>query len=104
MKASLHQYYCPQFQKGNSSFSFPIIPRDEKLTPILKDKLREEGIEYRPIISGNLLRHPAFRKYKLCTERENPNVCTLHRNGLYVGNSQFVNTKKVDRLIEVMGV
>ena len=104
VKASLHQYYCPQFQKGNSSFSFPIIPRDEKLTPILKDKLREEGIEYRPIISGNLLRHPAFRKYKLCTERENPNVCTLHRNGLYVGNSQFVNTKKVDRLIEVMGV
>ena len=103
-KASLHQYYCPQFQKGNSSFSFPIIPHDGSLTPILKGKLKEEGIEYRPIISGNLLRHPAFNKYKLCTERENPNVCTLHRNGLYVGNSQFVNKKKVDRLIEVMGV
>ena len=99
-----NKYHLPEYQKGNSSFSFPIIPHDGSLTPILKGKLKEEGIEYRPIISGNLLRHPAFNKYKLCTERENPNVCTLHRNGLYVGNSQFVNKKKVDRLIEVMGV
>ena len=59
-------------------------------------------IEFRPIISGNLLRHPAFRKYELCTQKEEPNVEILHKNGLYVGNSQFVNDRKVDRLLEIL--
>ena len=48
--------------------------------------------------SGNLLRHPAFEGYSICTERETPNVCTLHKNGLYVGNSQFVNKKMIAEL------
>ena len=59
-------------------------------------------IEFRPIISGNLLRHPAFKKYDLCTQKEEPNVEILHKNGLYVGNSQFVNDRKVDRLLEIL--
>ena len=55
-----------------------------------------------PIISGNLLRHPAFRKYELCTQKEEPNVEILHKNGLYVGNSQFVDDRKVDRLLQIL--
>jgi len=69
---------------------------------LLKETLRVNRIEFRPIISGNLLRHPAFKKYELCTEREEPNVEILHKNGLYVGNSQFVNYRKVDRLLEIL--
>ena len=76
----------------------PIIPKDVNKTEAIKDALKQKGIEYRPIISGNLLRHPAFKDYNLCTERENPNVCTLHQNGLYVGNSQFVNKKMIAEL------
>ena len=102
-KAS-NKYHLPEYQKGNSSFSFPLIPKGIALTQTLKSACKTNGIEYRPIISGNLLRHPAFNKYKLCTAREDPNVCLLHRNGLYVGNSQFVNEEKIDRLIEIMGV
>ena len=92
----------PQYQTGNSSFCLPIIPFDGKYVPLLKETLRVNRIEFRPIISGNLLRHPAFKKYELCTEREEPNVEILHKNGLYVGNSQFVNYKKVDRLLEIL--
>jgi len=92
----------PQYQTGNSSFSLPIIPFDGKYVPLLKETLRVNEIEFRPIISGNLLRHPAFKKYELCTEREEPNVEILHKNGLYVGNSQFVNYRKVDRLLEIL--
>jgi len=92
----------PQYQTGNSSFSLPIIPFDGKYVPLLKETLRVNMIEFRPIISGNLLRHPAFKKYELCTEREEPNVEILHKNGLYVGNSQFVNYRKVDRLLEIL--
>ena len=104
IQSASNKYYLPEYQEGNSSFSFPLIPQGIAVTQTLKATCKREGIEYRPIISGNLLRHPAFNKYKLCTERENPNVCLLHRNGLYVGNSQFVNEEKIDRLIELMGV
>ena len=98
------KYYLPEYQEGNSSFCFPLIARGVALVQTLKYKFKEEGIEYRPIISGNILRHPAFKQYKLCTERETPNVCLLHMNGLYVGNSQFVNKEKLDRLISIMDV
>ena len=93
-----NDYYIPENQSGNSSFSLPIIPKDPNKTEPIKKALKERGIEYRPIISGNLLRHPAFDGYSICTERENPNVCTLHKNGLYVGNSQFVNKKMIAEL------
>lgn len=95
-------YKLPHYQKGNSSFSFPVIANDESTIKVLKKVLTNNQIEYRPIISGNLLRHPAFKKYELCTQRENPNVEILHRNGLYVGNSQFVTHKKVDRLLQIL--
>ena len=95
-------YKIPYYQKGNSSFSFPIIAYDESTTKVLKKVLTKNEIEYRPIISGNLLRHPAFQQYKLCTQKDNPNVETLHKNGLYVGNSQFVTDKKVDRLLQIL--
>lgn len=94
-------YKIPQYQKGNSSFSFPIISETGNIDQV-KKALKDNQIEYRPIISGNLLRHPAFRKYKLCTEKEIPNVETLHKNGVYVGNSQFVNSKKVNTLIKIL--
>ena len=99
-----NDYYIPENQQGNSSFSFPIIAKDPLVTEELKQTFKKEGIEYRPIISGNLLRHPAFKRFSLCTQRENPNVCLLHENGLYVGNSQFVTKEKIDRLILIMGV
>ena len=61
----MNKFYVPQYQTGNSSFSFPIISRYGDIEP-LKEMLKENKIEYRPIISGNLLRHPAFSKYELC--------------------------------------
>lgn len=97
-------YLIPEYQKGNSSFSFPIICKDQSACAELKKQLKTNGIEYRPIISGNLLLHPAFKKYKLCTSKKDSNVSVLHNNGLYVGNSQFVTKKQIDRLIALMGV
>lgn len=97
-----NKYYIPEYQIGNSSFSFPLICIDGERSNVIKNTLNENGIEFRPVISGNLLRHPAFKKYKLCTQRENPNVETLHKNGLYVGNSQYVTKKKIDKLFDIL--
>lgn len=96
------RYYIPEYQVGNSSFSFPLISIDGKRTPMIKNILKDNGIEFRPVISGNLLRHPAFKKYKLCSQRENPNVEILHKNGLYVGNSQYVTKKKISKLFDIL--
>jgi len=104
VQSAKDRYYLPEYQGGNSSFSFPLIAKGIAITQNLKQVFKSEGIEYRPIISGNLLRHPAFKRFRLCTERENPNVCLLHKNGVYVGNSQFVTEEKIDRLISIMGV
>jgi CDP-6-deoxy-D-xylo-4-hexulose-3-dehydrase len=104
VQSAKDRYYLPEYQGGNSSFSFPLIAKGIAITQNLKQVFKSEGIEYRPIISGNLLRHPAFKRFSLCTERENPNVCLLHKNGVYVGNSQFVTEEKIDRLISIMGV
>lgn len=98
------EFYLPEYQSGNSSFCFPIITKDANRIQTIKEECKNSGIEYRPIISGNILMHPAFKKYSLCTSKENPNVNILHRNGMYVGNSQFVDDKKIDRLIAIMGV
>jgi len=98
------KYYLPEFQKGNSSFSFPLICRKKENAQELKQIFKEEGIEYRPVISGNLLYHPAFKKYSLCTQRETPNVNILHDHGLYVGNSQFVCFDKLQHLIQLMDI
>lgn len=97
-------YFIPEYQIGNSSFCFPIITKQSSDILLLKEKLKENNIEYRPIISGNILLHPAFRRFKLCTQREIPNVQILHQNGVYVGNSQFVDKNRIDRLISIMGV
>lgn len=96
------RYYIPEYQVGNSSFSFPLISIDGERTKVIKNILNDNGIEFRPVISGNLLRHPAFKKYKLCSQRENPNVEILHKNGLYVGNSQYVTKKKISRLFDIL--
>jgi len=98
------KFYLPEYQEGNSSFCFPIITKKLKQHQVIKDQCKQEGIEYRPIISGNILAHPAFKKYQLCSEKEKPNVEILHKNGMYVGNSQFVDKQKIDRLIAIMGV
>lgn len=98
------KYYLPEFQKGNSSFSFPLICREKDNAQKMKQIFKDEGIEYRPVISGNLLYHPAFKKYSLCTKRETPNVNILHDHGLYVGNSQFVDFNKLQHLIQLMDI
>ena len=97
----MNKFYVPQYQTGNSSFSFPIISRYGDIEP-LKEMLKENKIEYRPIISGNLLRHPAFSKYELCTKKAASNVEILHKKGLYVGNSQFVTKKQIDLLFNIL--
>lgn len=85
---------------GVSSFALPFIFRDRKKRQAFEKWLLEVGIETRPLISGNLLRQPFLREYGKVSDF--PNAEFLHWNAFYIGNNQFVNARKLDRLEAIM--
>jgi CDP-6-deoxy-D-xylo-4-hexulose-3-dehydrase len=97
-----HKFYTPEYKQGNSSFCFPIICKDSNNMNKLKEIFDSREIEHRPIVSGNLLRHPAFKKYEVCTQKESLNVETLHTSGVYVGNNHFVTSQQMKVLSDIL--
>ena len=98
-------WYCIRpmdYVKSSSNFCFPIICDNIQVKNKLVKKLKENEIEYRPIVSGNLLRHPFLKGYKMCSKKKHFNVDFMHTNGLYIGNSQFVTEKHLLKLEEIL--
>jgi CDP-6-deoxy-D-xylo-4-hexulose-3-dehydrase len=60
----------------------------------LKSIFNELGIEYRPIVAGNLLLHPFLKKWKDTVKV--PNAEILNNNGVYIGNNQFITEEMID--------
>lgn len=81
---------------GVSSFVLPFIFRISVHRAALEQLLRSEGIESRPLISGNLLRQPVFAQFGAPAAFRVADL--LHTNAFYVGNNQFVNESRLDRL------
>ena len=73
-----------------SSFSFPFICRNPETMKNLKEAFKQNKIEYRPVVSGNLLKQPFLKNYKL---DKSENIDVVHNQGVYIGNSHFVNEK-----------
>lgn len=91
-------FYIPK-QRGNTSFCLPLIFKDKSLFLKTKLELGKYKIEYRPVVSGNLLLQPFLSKYKNQEDFKNANI--VHEQGIYVGNSQFVNYKHIDFLTNI---
>jgi CDP-4-dehydro-6-deoxyglucose reductase, E1 len=85
--------------EGNSSFCFPVIMKKE--TP---ERMREElyrmGVETRPVIAGNLYRHPFMNQ--VAQFRCDQNAEIVHNNGFYVGNNQNVTEEDVKWLVDFL--
>ena len=82
-----------------SSYAFPLFFKSLKYKEIFKKKLKINKIENRPIISGNLLKHPFLnKKYKNIFKISNK----IHKYGLYIGNNQFVRKKKIEFLSKII--
>lgn len=76
--------------KNISSYAFPIIFYEKKNLDKFKILCKKNNIEFRPIISGNLLHQP-FLKNKYTGSFLNSDL--IHKFGIYLGNNQFVNNK-----------
>lgn len=90
MKQHSTKFYIPKEDSTNSSFCFPFVCKNKEFYTQLLEKFVEYQIEYRPIVSGNLLKHPFLKEYSIETEGPHT-VDLLHEYGVYIGNSHFVN-------------
>lgn len=85
---------------GISSFCLPFIFKNQSDKDKLKIALEEEQVESRPVISGNLLRQPCFSQ--LGNFKNFPNAEIVHKNGLYIGNNQFVGESRLNMLEAIL--
>jgi len=87
--------------EGNSNFNLPFycdtFMRKEKLEAYLN----ENGVETRPIISGNLTRQP-FLKFLDLKPEDFPNADDLHFRGFYIGNNHLITDQDFDKLEELL--
>ena len=93
-------FYIPFDDPGNSSFAFPLICKKPEDMPKLKAIFAELGVEYRPIVSGNLLLHPFLEKWKDSVDVPNANL--LNDNGVYIGNNHFVTKDMMVKVFETI--
>ena len=96
------RFYVPYNDPGNSSFALPFICKNKEDMPKLKTIFKELGVEYRPVVSGNLLLHPFLKKWKDTVKVPNANI--INDNGVYIGNSQFVTEDMIVKVFEAIKI
>lgn len=89
------KYYSNYNLEGVSSFCLPILARGE--IDKVKECLSRLGTEFRPLISGNLYRHPMVRVAQL---RDDSNSEFAHNQCVYVGNHAGVQREDIEILVE----
>lgn len=96
------KFIVPDINSFCSNFCFPILCKTEETAKKLKDLFDDNGIEHRPIISGNLLRQPFLSKYSVESSKQNLTVDFIHDNGIYLGNNHMIGKKEIDLLSSIL--
>ena len=94
-----NEFYIPSDAETNSSFCLPIVCKSSEIMKTLKREFEANGIETRPIVSGNLLGQPFLSKYASVAV---PNAKIVNDNGVYVGNNQYVTVEMVDGMFKII--
>ena len=92
-------FHIPNFE-GNSSFCLPFIVKERKWRNQVQEYLEENGIETRPLCSGNLLRQPFLSEYE--PFKEFPKVDYLHYHGFFIGNNHLISNEDVRKLDKIL--
>jgi len=64
--------------------------------------LESQGIETRPIVTGNIARHPVARLFPEFSARTFRGADKIHDNGFYIGLSPLFSEEMIDRLLDIM--
>ena len=95
-------FYQLPYTDSNSSFCLPFICKTEAIMKNMKEVFKENGIEYRPVVSGNLMKQPFLKNYTLDLNKEKNTVDIVHTQGVYIGNSHFVNDRDMEFLENII--
>ena len=94
-------FIVPKIEKGikTNFLAYPIIIKKNKLFDRKKLQiiLEKKNIQTRPIFSGNILRHPAFKYLISAKNKINqfPNSDYIMKNGLLIGCHQGLSRKHI---------
>jgi CDP-6-deoxy-D-xylo-4-hexulose-3-dehydrase len=100
IKKHSDKFYVPEYNDMMSSFAFTFICRTNNTKKELISLFEEYKIEYRPVVSGNLLKQPFLHEYSLNLEK--PNVDVIHDKGVYIANNHFVGSAEFSMLEEIL--
>lgn len=95
-----------QTEVGQSSwFGFSIVLRDE--SPVTRDAiittLEEGGVQTRPVVAGNIARHPVIQRLNIANPEESfPNSDRVHERGFFVGNHHFDLEMELELLFSLL--
>lgn len=87
-----------------SWFALPMVVEEE--APFTRDELtghlEANGVETRPIVAGNLTRHPVAEHYSAMQGQNLPGADVVHERGFYLGVHPLDSTESIDRLVGVL--
>ena len=101
----LKKIYLQQENGISSWFGFGMIlkPNAEISRDTLVKKLEDNGIETRPIVTGNFLKQKVTKKYFLNHRNVKLNNADyIDRNGFFIGNHQFDLRKKISKVVKII--
>ncbi len=89
------------FKAVPSWLAFPLMVAKD--APFTRAKitafLENNGIETRPIVAGNVARHPVGQLFSEFQERDFPGADEVHQRGFYIGLSPLQSDENISRLI-----
>lgn len=83
-----------------SNFAVPIICKSKKIRDGLVKKCKDK-IEIRPIVGGDMVLQPFFKKYVNGFTGDNINAKIIHEQGLYFGNNPEMTDKEIQGIIKI---
>ena len=86
-----------------SWFALPIIMHRDSLKSReeVTNHLEQSGIETRPIVAGNLARHPAILNFPSLCDIELPGADVVHDRGFYIGIHPFDMSEQIHRISKI---
>ncbi len=86
-------------------FALPVMLHPD--TPFsrhdLTSYLEAQGVETRPIVAGNITRHPVAKLFPDTFSGNYPGGDRVHERGFYLGLSPIFEDREMDRLLECFG-
>ena len=93
-----------RYDKKCSFLHYPILLKEESShdRDDLRTYLEEKGIETRPLLSGNMTKHPAFKSIESRIEGDLEGANHIQNNGLYISNHHSLSTKEKDYIAKTI--